>query len=376
MKRTLISLLLVVVIISFGSYAKDKKAMIEKKSFGTLADGREATLYTLTNAVGSQVKITNFGAVVVSLIVPDKDGKFGNVVLGYDTIQGYEHTTTYFGAIVGRYGNRIGKAQFTIDGQTYHVTPNDGGNSLHGGRIGFNKVLWNVVGESSSKEPSLKLQYVSRDGEEGFPGTVTLTVTYTFTNKNELKIDYTGKTDKATVLNPTNHSYFNLSGDFTNTILDELVTIESDSTTPVAKGLIPTGVLASVENTPFDFRKPTAIGARINADDEQIKLGGGYDHNWVIRKYNKKVRKAAEVYDTKSGRVLTVLTDQPGLQFYTGNFLNGHDKGNGVSYQRRTGLCMEAQGFPDTPNKPQFPSVTLRPGKVYHQTTIYQFTTK
>ncbi|HVN47207.1 MAG TPA: aldose epimerase family protein, partial [Bacteroidota bacterium] len=236
--------------------------MIEKKSFGVLSDGREVSLYTLTNASGSQVKITNYGATVTALFVPNKNGALDNVVLGYDSLQGYVEGTTYFGAIVGRYGNRIGNAKFTIDGKAYQVTVNDGVNCLHGGKIGYNKVLWTVVAAKDSAEPSLELQYVSKDGEEGFPGTVTLNVTYTLTKNNELKIDYSGTTDKPTVLNPTNHCYFNLSGSFANKILDEFVTIEADSTTPVAQGLIPTGVLAGVENTPMDFRKATAIGAR------------------------------------------------------------------------------------------------------------------
>jgi aldose 1-epimerase len=357
------------------SNAKEK-TMIEKKSFGKLSDGREVTSYTLVNASGSQAKIIDYGATVVSLSVPDRNGKTENVVLGYDSVQGYVNGTTFFGAIVGRYGNRIGKGKFSLEGKNYQVTVNDGENCLHGGKIGYNKVLWNVTVMKDSAEPALELTYISPDGEEGFPGTVTLTVTYTLTNKNELRIDYKGTTDKITVLNPTHHSYFNLSGSFTNTILDHVVTIEADSITPVDKGMIPIGTLASVVNTPMDFRAPAAVGSRINEQYEQLLLGNGYDHNWVLRNYHGQVRKAAEVYEPKSGRVMTVYTDQPGIQFYTGNFLNGNDKGNGVAYQRRTGLCLEAQGFPDTPNKPQFPSVTLKPGDVYHQTTMYQFTVK
>jgi aldose 1-epimerase len=367
---------LAVIVLGSGISKAKGQTMIEKSSFGKLTDGREVSLYTLTNASGSQVKIINYGATVVALSVPDRNGKLENVVLGYDSVQGYVDGTTYFGAIVGRYGNRIGKGKFSLEGKQYQVTVNDGENCLHGGKIGYNKVLWNVTAVKDTVEPALELTYVSPDGEEGFPGTVTLTVTYTLTNKNELRIDYKGTTDKTTILNPTHHSYFNLSGTFTNTILDNLVSIEADSITPVDNGLIPTGVLAGVANTPMDFRTPTAIGARINDHYEQLVLGHGYDHNWVLRNFNGSVRKAAEVYEPKSGRVMTVWTDQPGIQFYTGNFLNGNDKGNGVAYQHRTGLCLEAQCFPDSPNEPQFPSATLKPGQVYHQTTIYQFTTK
>ncbi|MGD0037314.1 MAG: aldose epimerase family protein [Bacteroidota bacterium] len=351
--------------------------MNRKTLFGKLSDGREVSLYTLTNASGSQVKIINYGATVISLVIPNRNGKMEDVVLGYDSLQGYIDGTTYFGAIVGRYGNRIGKGKFLLEGKNYQVTVNDGENSLHGGKVGYNKVLWNVTAVEDSVEPALELTYINPDGEEGFPGTVTLTVTYTLTNKNELRIDYKGTTDKITVLNPTHHSYFNLSGSFNNTILDHLLTIEADSITPVDKGLITTGKYLDVTKTPMDFRTPTAIGTRINDQFEQLAFGKGYDHNWVLRSYTKgKVRKVAELYEQKSGRLMTVYTDQPGIQFYSGNFLNGNDKGKGIAYQLRTGLCLEAQCFPDSPNKPEFPSVTLRPGEVYHQTTIYQFTTK
>jgi aldose 1-epimerase len=309
--------------------------------------------------------------------MPDRNGKYEDVVLGYDSLQGYIHSTNYFGTIVGRYGNRIGKGQFTLEGKKYQLTVNDGANHLHGGRIGFSKKLWTAKTVRNSAGPSLRLTYISQDGEEGYPGTVTLSVTYTLTDKNELRIVYEGTTDKTTIFNPTHHSYFNLSGSFNNTILDHLLTIEADSFTPVDKGLITTGKFMDVSNTPMDFRTPTAIGARINDQFEQLIFGKGYDHNWVIRNYSKgKVRKAVELYEPKSGRLMTVYTDQPGIQFYSGNFLDGTAKGKGVSYQRRTGLCLEAQCYPDSPNKPEFPSVTLKPGEVYHQTTIYQFTTK
>lgn len=257
------------------------------------------------------------------------------------------------------------------------MTINDGENHLHGGKIGFEKVMWSAQVVNDSSDAAIDLTYTSRDGDEGYPGNVTVTVRYTLTAKNELRIDYKGTTDKITILNPTHHSYFNLSGDFTKTILDHQLLIESDSTTPVDKGLITTGSYTNVANTPMDFRTLTVIGSRINNNYEQLIFGKGYDHNWVIRNYNRKVRKAAELYEPKSGRLMLVFTDQPGLQFYSGNFLDGSIKGkNGIAYQERTGLCLEAQCYPDSPNKPQFPSVTLKPGENYHQTTIYQFSIK
>jgi aldose 1-epimerase len=344
--------------------------------FGRLPDNREVLQYTLTNQAGLSMQVITYGATITSLRVPDRTGKMADVVLGYDSLQGYENGTNYFGAIVGRYGNRIGKGKFQLDGKQYQLTVNDGENHLHGGKIGFNKVLWQAKVLSDSPEPALELQYVSKDGEEGYPGTVTLKVTYTLTNKNELRINYEGTTDQATILNPTQHSYFNLSGSY-EPILDHVMTIEADRFTPVDKGLITTGQLVEVANTPLDFRAPTAIGARIDDQYEQLVFGKGYDHNWVLRGSAGQVRKAVEVYEPKSGRLMTMSTDQPGVQFYSGNFLDGTAHGkNGVAYQRRTGLCLEAQAYPDTPNKPQFPPVTLRPGQVYRQTTIYQFSTK
>jgi len=345
--------------------------------FGKLPDNREVLQYTLTNRAGLSMQVINYGATITSLRVPDRTGKMADVVLGYDSLKGYVDGTNYFGAIVGRYGNRIGKGKFQVDGKQYQVTINDGENHLHGGKIGFNKVLWQAKVSSDSAEPALELQYVSKDGEEGYPGTVTLKVTYALTDKNELRINYEGTTDQPTILNPTQHSYFNLSGSFANTILDHVMTIEADRFTPVDKGLITTGQLAEVANTPLDFRMPAAIGARINEPYEQMAFGKGYDHNWVLRGTAGQVRKAVELYEPKSGRLMTVYTDQPGMQFYSGNFLDGTARGkDSVAYQQRTGLCLEAQAYPDTPNKPQFPSVTLRPGQVYRQTTIYQFSTK
>lgn len=344
--------------------------------FGTLPDGRPVHQYTLENRSGASAQIIDYGAAVTSLKVPDRNGKLEDVVLGYDSLQGYVDGTSYFGAIVGRYGNRIGKGRFVLDGKEYQLTVNDGENHLHGGAVGFNKVLWEAMPPDSG-EASLRLQVVSKDGEEGYPGTVTLRVTYTLTDKNELRIDYEGTTDRPTILNPTQHSYFNLSGAFDRPILDHLLMIEADGVTPVGAGLIPTGRITDVANTPMDFRKPMAIGTHIDDPDAQLALGQGYDHNWVLRGAAGRVRKAAELYEAGSGRMMTVFTDQPGLQFYSGNFLDGSAKGkNGIAYGHRSGLCLETQAFPDTPNKPQFPSVTLRPGQVYRQTTLYQFSTK
>jgi aldose 1-epimerase len=345
--------------------------------FGTLPDKRDVTQYTLTNSSGVVVRIIDYGATITSIQVPNRNGKIEDVVLGYDSIQGYIEGSAYLGAIVGRYGNRIGKGQFSLDGKQYQLTVNDGENHLHGGKVGFDKVLWDGKVLRDSKEPSAQFQYVSRDGEEGFPGTVTLTVTYALTEKNELRIEYAGTTDKPTILNPTQHSYFNLSGTHTNTILHNQLLIEADSITLVDQGLIPTGQLSGVENTPMDFRTATDIGSRINDPYEQLVLGHGYDHNWVLRGSAGQVRKAAELYEPTSGRLMAVYTDQPGLQFYSGNFLDGKVMGKGgIAYQPRTGLCLETQAFPDTPNKPHFPQVTLRPGQTYHQTTIYQFLTR
>ena len=357
--------------------SKTAEPSVGETAFGTLADGGKVTLYTLTNASGAEARIINYGAIVVSLTVPDRQGKARDVVLGYDSLEGYVKDKDFFGSTVGRYGNRIAAGKFTLDGKTYQLDVNNGPNHLHGGAHGFYKKLWKAEAVKGKDGPGVKLTYVSKDGEEGYPGTVTLNVTYTLTRKNGLRIDYQGTTDKPTILNPTHHSYFNLSGDPTQTILDEELAIDADKTTPVGAGLIPTGKLADVAGTPMDFRKATKIGARIDAKDEQLDLGKGYDHNWVLRNPGKKVRKVAELYDPTSGIVMQILTDQPGLQFYSGNFLNGTIHGKkGVAYQHRTAVCLEAQLFPDAPNHPAFPSAVLRPGQHYTQTAIYQFSTR
>lgn len=372
-----ILILLLLFLLAAGCNNKGNKSSVVKERFGQV-DGKEIDIYTLTNENDARVKVINYGAIVVSLKVPDRDGNFADVVTGYDSLSDYINDNSFFGAIVGRYGNRIAKGKFQLDGNEYQLTINDGENHLHGGTTGFYKAIWDAETVESETGPSVKLSLVSPDGDEGYPGTVTISVTYTLTNNNELRIDYEGTTDKPTILNPTHHSYFNLSGDFNNTILDQELFIDADSFTPVDSVLIPTGEFSPVENTPMDFRKPTEIGQRINDDYLQLKYGRGYDHNWVLNNYKKGVvRKVASLYNRRSGRLMEVLTDQPGLQFYSGNFLNGTIVGKGgIVYKHRTALCLETQHYPDSPNKPEFPSVVLRPGEVYKQTTIYKFSVK
>jgi aldose 1-epimerase len=349
-----------------------------KKVFGTAADGKTADLYTLKNKNGMVVTITNFGATVVSIVVPDKSGKTADVALGYDNLAGYELNKNYLGVLVGRYGNRIAHGKFSIDGTEYTLAKNNGDNSLHGGIKGFNKALWDAKNLSKDGESAVEMKYVSKDGEEGYPGNLSVTVTYALTNKNELKIDYTATTDKKTVVNLTNHTYFNLSGQGNGDILKEELMINADKFTPVDSGLIPTGELQSVSGTPFDFRKPTAIGARIDANDEQIKLGGGYDHNFVLNRAKPTgLSFAARVIDPVSGRIMEVWTTEPGVQFYTGNFLDGSFQGKGgIAYGKRTAFCLETQHFPDSPNHPSFPTTLLKPGEKYHTTTVYRFEAK
>ena len=355
----------------------DATVSVTKKPWGQTPEGVAVDLYTLRNARGAEATITNYGGIVVTLLMPDKSGKMEDIVLGYDHLQGYIDKTPYFGCLVGRYGNRIGNAQFTLDGQTHTLAKNDGPNSLHGGVKGFDKVVWTARPVESKDGAALELTYLSKDGEEGFPGNLQVTAVYTLTNNNELRLDFTATTDKPTVCNLTHHSYFNLRGQGNGDILGHEVTINSSRITPVDKTLITTGEYAPVEGTPFDFRKPTTIGARINDADTQLQYGPGYDHNWVIDKPAGQLAVHATVFEPTSGRVMEVLSDEPGLQFYSGNFLDGTIKGKGgVVYQHRTGFCMEPQHYPDSPNKPQFPSVVLRPGETYQNTIIYRFSTR
>jgi aldose 1-epimerase len=351
-------------------------AGLKKAVFGNTKDGQPVDLYTLTNAAGMEVAITNSGGVVVSIKAPDRNGKFADVVLGFDNFDAYLNNTPFFGALVGRYGNRIANARFTLDGHDYHLAPNDNGNSLHGGLKGFDKRVWQAKDATTKEVPALELAYLSKDGEEGYPGSLSVTVTYSLTPKNELKIDYAASTDKDTVLNLTNHSYFNLAGQGEGDILSHLMTINADRFTPVDATLIPTGELKSVAGTPLDFRKPTAIGARIDANDPQIKFGRGYDHNFVLNRKDGGLILAARVTEPSSGRVLEVLTTQPGLQFYTGNFLDVTVHGKaGKVYPRRSAFCMETQHFPDSPNHPDFPTTILKPGEHFQSTTVFRFST-
>lgn len=378
-KFPLRTLILTVTALSIGlsgcsTSTSSKSAGITEKPFGT-DDGVPITLYTLHNRNGVSVSICNYGGLVTSLKVPDKNGKFGDVVLGYSNLAGYLKSTPYFGALIGRYGNRIAKGKFTLDGHEYTLATNNGPNALHGGLKGFDKVIWQAHPVESESGPSLELTYFSKDGEEGYPGNLAVKAVYTLTDDNALKLEYTATTDKDTVVNLTHHSYFNLAGK--GTVLGHVVMINADKFTPVDSTLIPTGELRPVEGTPFDFRTPTAIGARIGQNDEQLKFGNGYDHNWVINDDTGAVRLMARVYEPTTGRVLEVLSSEPGLQFYTGNFLDGTLKGkHGWVYQFRDAFCMEPQHFPDSPNHPEFPSVVLKPGAVYHNTIIYRFSVK
>ena len=347
---------------------------MSKAGFGRTTGGRPVEIYTLRNARGAEVRILTYGGIVQSLSVPDKNGKFDDVVLGFDNLDGYLTNSPYFGALVGRYGNRIAKGKFTLNGKDYTLAQNNGQNSLHGGLKGFDKVLWTARPRETPLGPSLILKYFSKDGEEGFPGNLDATAVYTLTDSNELKLEFTATTDRPTVVNLTHHSYFNLAGQGHGDILGHIVYINSAKTTPVDSGLITTGEFADVTGTPFDFRTPTAIGARIDDPDRVLQYGPGYDHNWVINNPPGMLGLQARVTEPSSGRVMEVWSDQPGLQFYAGNFLDGtiHGKGGAV-YQRRTGFCMEPQHYPDSPNHSEFPSTVLKPDETYHATIIYRF---
>jgi aldose 1-epimerase len=351
--------------------------LVKKQAYGHMPDGAAVDLYTLANPSGMEVHIITYGGIVTSLTAPDRAGKLADVVLGMDTLAGYLAETQHFGALIGRYGNRIGNAQFHLDGQLFTLPKNDGENTLHGGPEGFDRRLWKGAETPNADGPSVLLTYVSKDREMGFPGTLTAKVVYTLTKKNELRIDYTATTDKDTVVNLTNHSYFNLAGAGEGDILQHQLTINADRYTPVNAGLIPNGELKAVQGTPFDFNKATAIGARIDDPDQQLKYGHGYDHNYVINKGMGGLTKCVEVFEPKSGRVMEVSTTEPGVQFYTGNFLDGtiHGKGGKV-YAFRGALCLETQHFPDSPNKPSFPSTELKPGHTYHTVTVYRFSAR
>jgi len=343
--------------------------------FGTLPDGREADLYTMRLPDGPRVTITNYGGIVTSLFVPDRAGSSADVVLGFDTLGAYLKEHSYLGCIVGRYGNRIAGGRFSMDGGVHHLERNEGSNHLHGGVVGFDKALWRASSRRTDAGPRLTLAHTSPDGDQGYPGELKVTVSYTLTVHNELRIDYQATTDRPTHVNLTNHTYFNLSGPTSDSAMNHVVTINADRFIPVADDLLPTGEIRSVGGTPMDFRKPVAIGERIDEEDKQLRIARGYDHTWVLGQSGVEIAPAARVLDPSTGRVMEVLTTEPGLQFYTANHLDGRLVGkSGRPYRRRCAFCLETQHFPDSPNQSDFPSTVLRPGEVYGSTTIYRFT--
>ena len=351
---------------------------VQSTGFGILPSGQSAELFTLRNAHGIEVQLTNYGGIITSLKTPDRAGHFSDIVLGYDNLAAYVTNSPYFGAIVGRYANRIARGHFTLDGATYTLAVNNGPNSLHGGLRGFDKVVWNARPFQNQEGQGVTLDYTSRDGEEGYPGTLHTTVTYTLTGDDRLIVDYLATTDKATPINLSQHSYWNLTGDPSRDVLGHVLTINADAITPVDSTLIPTGEIAPVQGTPFDFRTPTAIGARVDQrQNAQIRYGNGYDHNWVLNRggaASDALVLAARVVEPSSGRTMEISTTEPGVQFYSGNFLDGSITGKGGSvYRFRNGLALETQHYPDSPNHPNFPSTILRPGQQYRSRTVFKF---
>lgn len=350
---------------------------VTRSNFGSLPDGRVVEQFIIANAHGVEVRALTYGGIITVVRTPDRAGQLDDVVLGYDSLDGYLASSPYFGAIVGRYANRIANGQFTLDGVTHHLARNNGPNALHGGLRGFDKVLWTAEPFRDDRNAGVRLRYTSADGEEGYPGTVKVTVTYTLTSRDELAVDYEAITDKATPINLSQHTYWNLSGAGRGKILDHVLSLDASHFTPVDSTLIPLGEVRSVDGTPFDFRKPTAIGARIDAPDEQLRYGGGYDHNWVLDRGTAapgEPRHAARLISPSTGRTLDISTTEPGVQFYTGNFLDGTIVGKGGRvYPRRSGLCLETQHFPDSPNHSSFPSTILRPGTTYRSRTVFAF---
>jgi aldose 1-epimerase len=350
---------------------------VSESTFGTLPDGTEISLFTITNTNGVEAKIMTYGGIVTSLKAPDKNGEFANVVLGFDSLEPYIENggSPYFGALIGRFGNRIAEGKFTIDGETYQLEKNDGPNHLHGGYQGFDKKVWTAKPFESDTGAGVEMSLLSPDGDQGYPGNLNVTATYTLTNENALEVQFTATTDKATPVNLTQHSYFNLAPR-QGTILDHRMMIDASHFTPVNDTLIPTGEIRPVDGTPFDFNEPTPIGARINEENQQLEFGLGYDHNWVLDKSEPGAYElAARVVEPDSGRVLEVYTEEPAIQFYSGNFLDGSLKGRGISYEYRTGFCLEPQHFPDSPNQPNFPNTILRPGETYSTKMSYTFST-
>ncbi|MFS4417322.1 aldose epimerase family protein [Maribacter sp. 2307ULW6-5] len=350
---------------------------ITKETYGTTKKGETVHRYALKNAMGMEVHILTYGGIIAHLAVPDRDGTLQNVVLNLDSLAGYEAGHPYFGALIGRYGNRIANAQFTLEGTTYTLAANNGPNNLHGGEEGFDKKVWEVVETSSGEQATLGLRYLSPDMEEGFPGNLDVRVTYTLTAKNTLEVAYTATTDKSTVVNLTQHAYFNLTGDFTKSVMGHQLQLRADHVVPVNPNLIPTGRLMEVAGTPFDFRTQKAIGRDIGADHGQLRVAGGYDHCWALDNPEKQLRSIAVLTEPVTGRVMEVATTEPGVQLYTGNFLDGTlPIPGGGHYGQRSGLCLETQHYPDSPNQPQFPSVVLRPGERYFSKTVFGFATQ
>jgi aldose 1-epimerase len=353
------------------------KANVSVADFGRMPDGTAISQYTLTNSQGMTMKVINYGGRITHLMAPDKNGTFEDVVLGSDSLATYLRPNPYFGALIGRYGNRIAKGKFALDGKTYSLGQNNKSNNLHGGPKGFDQRVWTIDEHQVDNGTAIKLSYLSNDLEEGFPGNFQAEVIYHLTDSNELKISYRGTTDKKTIANLTQHSYFNLSGNTKSDILGHELFIDADQFVPVDNTLIPTGELKKVSETPFDFKTPTAIGSRINKDDQQLKFGGGYDHCWVLNQTADSLKLAATLHDPASGRVMSVYTTEPGIQFYSGNFLDGTITGKyNTAYKHRYGLCLETEHFPDSPNQKNFPSVVLNPGEVYSTQTVYAFSVK
>lgn len=379
MKRIFLSLMILVLVFSACTSSKKTAQLFPQSNFDTIVDGKKVSIFTLKNSNGMSAQITNYGARIVDLWVADKDGNFQDVVWGFETISGYLHANDRFASpIVGRYGNRIGKGQFSIDGKSYQLTLNDHGNQLHGGAKGFYTKVWDARSFKNNKgEDAVELSYLSPAGEEGYPGNLKIKVTYSLTANNELSIAYEATSDSTTIINPTSHAYFNLHGTTAQSSNSHIVTINADKYTPTDSLLIPTGEIASVENTPLDFRKPTAVGERIKIDFLALKYGKGYDHNFVLNKKGKEISLAAEVYEPSTGIIMKVSTDQPAIQFYSGNFMDGKDTGKrGDKHTYRTGIALEAQNYPDAPNHTNFPSSILKPGDTYKQTTLYAFEVK
>jgi aldose 1-epimerase len=372
-----LSVFIIVIFCSITSCTNTKNmatVTIEKKPFGQTANGDEVDQFILSTKKGMEISIITYGGIITSWTAADKNGDYRDIALGYNTLAEYEAETPYFGALIGRYGNRIAKGKFSIDGEAYTLAVNNGENHLHGGLKGFDKVVWDAKTIVNDSTASLELSYLSKDMEEGYPGNLQTKVTYTLNNNDELRVKYEAKTDKPTIVNLTQHSYFNLTADFNQPISDHELVINADSFLPVDSSLIPTGEFRNVAETPFDFRSPKSIGKQINAENIQIKNGLGYDHCWVLNDQEKGVRFVASAYESVSGRLLEIFSDEPGIQFYSGNFLDGTlpSKSKGI-YQHRTGFCLETQHYPDTPNQKNFPSVRLNPGESYQSHTVFRF---